>query len=80
MSAQEYKKAGLSFEAPCVDTLDCACRAHDRDCANSLGCSAKADRQLAKSATFNAVVNPDQRELSLGIAAAMTLASITRER
>lgn len=80
MSAQAYKKAGFSFRAPCKDTLDCACRSHDRDCANDLGCSKKADRKLAAIATMNAVLNPNQREVSLAIAAVMLAASTQRRR
>ena len=80
MSAQAYKEAGFSFEAPCQDTLDCACRSHDRDCANSLGCSAKGDRRLASIAAMNAVINPEQREVSLAIAGLMTALSFRRNR
>ena len=80
MSAQAYKEAGFSFEAPCQDTLDCACRAHDRDCANNLGCSSSADRKLAAIASMNAILNPNQREVSLGIASVMLAASLNRRR
>lgn len=80
MSAQAYKKAGFSFRAPCQDTLDCACRSHDRDCANSLGCSAAADRKLAGIAAMNAILNPSQREVSLAVSAVMLAASTQRKR
>lgn len=80
MSAQAYKEAGFSFEAPCEDTLDCACRSHDRDCSNPLGCSASADRKLAAIAAMNAIINPEQREVSLAIAGIMTAASFRRQR
>ena len=80
MSAQAYKKAGYSFEAPCEDTLDCACRAHDRDCANNLGCSSAGDRKLAAIASMNAILNPNQREVSLAIASVMLAASLNRRR
>lgn len=80
MSALDYKKAGHSFSAPCQDTLDCACRSHDRDCANSLGCSSKADLKLAAIASMNAILNPSQKEVSLAIASIMTIASTTRKR
>lgn len=80
MSALDYKKAGHSFTAPCQDTLDCACRSHDRDCANSLGCSSKADLKLAAIASMNAILNPSQKEVSLAIASIMTIASTTRSR
>lgn len=80
MSAKAYKDAGYSFSAPCEDSLDCACRSHDRDCANDLGCSSKADFKLARIASMNAILNPDQREVSLAIASIMAIASQTRRR
>lgn len=80
MSAQAYKEAGFSFEAPCQDTLDCACRAHDRDCAHPLGCSAAADRRLAAAASLNAIFVPEQREKSLAIAGLMMAISTQRSR
>lgn len=80
MSARAYKKAGFSFRAPCQDTLDCACRDHDRDCAHSLGCSSRADRKLAAVALLNAALNPSQRELSLGVAATMAYLAARRRR
>ncbi len=80
MSAQAYRKAGFSFRAPCQDILDCACRSHDRDCADNLGCSKAGDRKLATVATMNAILNPDQRQVSLAIAATMLAASTQRKR
>lgn len=82
MSAQAYKKAGFSFRAPCQDTLDCACRSHDRDCAHDLGCSAKGDRKLAAVATFVALTtkNVMLRDKALILAGAITAASFRRNR
>ena len=80
MSAQAYKEAGYSFEAPCQDILDCACRSHDRDCAHPLGCSAAADRKLAAAASLNAILVPEQRGVSLAVAGLMAAISTRRRR
>jgi len=31
ISALDYAAAGGQFDEPCIDKLDCACRARDRD-------------------------------------------------
>lgn len=50
LSAEDYAKRGYSWDAPCQDALDCACRTHDRACSHPKGCSKKADTALIKSA------------------------------
>lgn len=50
IGALEYKEQGGQFNEPCVDELDCACRNHDRDCADRDGCSRKGDTELIKTA------------------------------
>ena len=70
----------VDFNVKPVDRLDAACRIHDMDCANPAGCSASADRRLAAQATLNAILRPDQRDVSLAIAATMGLAQLTRKR
>ena len=50
LSAEEYAKRGYSWDAPCTDALDCACRAHDKACSHPKGCSKKADTALIKAA------------------------------
>ena len=32
ISARDYLLRGGSFKTKCIDSLDCACRAHDEDC------------------------------------------------
>ena len=50
LSAEEYAKRGYSWDAPCSDALDCACRAHDKACSHPKGCSKKADTTLIRAA------------------------------
>ena len=82
ISALAYKQAGGDFKGRCVDKLDCACRAHDKDCANTSGCSASADRKLVRTAllvslrTRNAVLSNKAKLIASGIGAA----SLTRSR
>ncbi len=80
VSALEYKQRGGDFQGRCVDPLDCACRRHDRDCARSTGCSASADRRLARAAAVRAVIsrNPAERAYARLIAAGILAASVTR--
>ena len=82
IGALAYKQAGGDFKGRCVDKLDCACRDHDKDCANTRGCSAKADRKLIREAllvsltTRNASLSSKAKLLAAGIGAA----SLTRSR
>ena len=50
LSAEEYANRGYSWDAPCTDALDCACRAHDRACSDPKGCSKASDTKLIKAA------------------------------
>ena len=50
LSAEEYAERGLSWDAPCTDALDCACRNHDRACSHPKGCSKASDTKLIKAA------------------------------
>ena len=50
LSAEEYANRGYSWDAPCTDALDCACRAHDRSCSHPKGCSKASDTKLIQAA------------------------------
>lgn len=50
LSAEDYAKRGYSWDAPCTDALDCACRQHDKACSHPKGCSKSADTKLIKAA------------------------------
>jgi len=82
IDALTYKQQGGDFKGRCIDKLDCACRAHDQDCANTKGCSAKGDRKLIREAllvsltTRNASLAAKAKLIASGIAAA----SLTRSR
>lgn len=80
ISALDYKRAGGTFAGRCIDPLDCACRSHDRACARPSGCSARADRRLARTAAIRSVVsrNPAERAYARLIAAGILAASVTR--
>jgi len=82
ISAMSYKQMGGDFKGKCIDDLDCACRKHDQDCANTKGCSAAGDRKLIREALL---VSLTTRNASLAakaklVAAGITAASITRRR
>lgn len=82
IDALSYKQMGGDFKGKCIDKLDCACRAHDKDCADSRGCSSRADRKLIREALL---VSLTTRNASLArkaqlIAAGITAASLTRSR
>jgi hypothetical protein len=80
ISARDYLLAGGDFKSPCVDSLDCACREHDRACAGPNGCTAKADRILAAKAQWIAITNSKLRPVAQAVASAIALASLTRRR
>ena len=83
---QSANAAGVDFNAPCDDALDCACRSHDKDCANPKGCSSSGDRKLI-AAALKYAANPINRLFRPGIvlkaeavAVGITAASTTRKR
>ena len=82
IDALAYKQQGGQFTEPCIDKLDCACRDHDKDCANTKGCSSRGDRKLIRTAllvsltTRDAALSAKAKLVSAGIAAA----SLTRSR
>lgn len=86
ISARDYLLAGGDFKDPCIDNLDCACRAHDKDCSHPDGCSAKADRKLVSIARdvldnpFNRLFRPKKYAAASIIVPGITLASFTRLR
>lgn len=86
ISAREYLLRGGSFKTKCIDSLDCACRAHDEDCSAPGGCSAAADRKLARVCSriinnpLQFVVNPRRFTAARIIRDGILLASITRRR
>lgn len=63
-----------------IDKLDAACKAHDKDCAHPKGCSKKADEQLIRKAQWIALTNKRLRPVAQSIAAAISIASVTRRR
>ena len=81
LEALAYKQAGGQFDEPCIDELDCACREHDRDCADPLGCSRKGDTKLIKTA-LSVALNPANRLFRPALAdkAALIAAGITAAR
>lgn len=82
IDALAYKQAGGDFKGRCVDKLDCACRAHDKDCANTRGCSAKADRKLVRTALLVSLTTRNQALAAKAklIGAGIAAASLTRSR
>ena len=87
ISARDYLLSGGSFKTRCKDSLDCACRAHDEDCASSeLGCSTKGDRKLARACSrilnnpLQKIVNPRRFIAARIIRDGILIASLTRSR
>lgn len=80
ISARDYRLQGGDFKSPCVDSLDCACREHDRACSGRGGCTAAGDRRLAAKAQWIAITNPRLRNVAQLVASGIALASITRRR
>ena len=84
--SQPANAPGVDFKAPCDDALDCACRSHDKDCSNSKGCSAKADRKLVAAALryannpINKLFNPIITAKASAVAVGITAASLNRKR
>jgi len=84
--AQPANAPGVDFNAPCVDALDCACRSHDKDCSNPLGCSKKGDRRLIEVALkeainpINRLFRPGYADKAAAVAAGIQLAQLTRRR
>jgi hypothetical protein len=78
ISVRDYRLQGGNFRSPCVDSLDCACRDHDRACSGPGGCDAAADRRLAAKAQWIAITNPRLRNVAQLVASGIALASITR--
>ena len=68
LSAEEYAARGYSWDSPCTDALDCACRNHDRACSHSKGCSKAADTKLIKAAQ-KLQLSELERIVQLGIVA-----------
>jgi len=79
LSAEEYKARGLSWDAPCTDALDCACRNHDRACSHPKGCSRKSDTQLIKAAK-KLQLSELQRIVQLGIVANPLASKASRKK
>ena len=78
ISAREYLLAGGDFKSPCVDTLDCACREHDRACSGEGGCTARSDRRLAAQAQWIAITQPKLRGVAQAVASSMVFSSLRR--
>ena len=87
ISARDYLLRGGSFKTKCIDSLDCACRAHDEDCASSeLGCSYAGDTKLLRVANrivrnpLQKIVNPRRYIAAKIIRDSMSLVRLTRAR
>ena len=87
ITARDYLLRGGSFKTKCIDSLDCACRAHDQDCASSeLGCSKTGDTRLLQSANrilanpLQKIVNPRRFLAARLIRDAMIVSRLTRSR
>jgi len=70
----------VNWSTPCLDALDCACKAHDRDCSHPKGCSAKADRLLSRKAGIVALTHPRLRNKAAAVSAMIGIVSATRRR
>jgi hypothetical protein len=84
---QPANAPGVDFTAPCDDKLDCACRAHDKDCASDpRGCSKKGDQKLIDVALkealnpINRIFNPAYADKAAAVAAGIQIAQLTRRR
>lgn len=87
ISARDYLLQGGSFKTRCKDSLDCACRAHDQDCASSkLGCSKAGDTRLLVAANkillnpLQRIANPRRFLAARLIRDSMILSRLTRSR
>ena len=87
ISARDYLLQGGSFKTNCIDSLDCACRAHDKDCASSkLGCSKTGDTRLLIAAQrivqnpLQKILNPRRFLAARLIRDAMIVSRVTRSR
>ena len=84
--AQPANAPGVNFKGPCVDKLDCACRAHDKDCSHDLGCSKKGDSKLILEALKIAanpiarIFKPDMVAAAEVVIPTIAAARITRKR
>lgn len=84
--AQPANADEVDFKGACIDTLDCACRAHDKDCAHDLGCSRKGDSKLILAALkvaanpINRIFNPGMVAAAQVVIPAIAAARITRKR
>lgn len=84
--AQPANAAGVDFTAPCDDALDCACRAHDKDCSDRLGCSQAADDKLIAAALkeaanpINRLFRPSYVKKAELVVAGISAARFTRKR
>lgn len=84
ISARDYKLAGGKFNGPCIDRLDCACRAHDKGCAGKSGCTRRADLELVNACNkilrnpLYAITNPVMYAKARIIRDGIGIASILR--
>lgn len=83
VDAQDYTG---SWNAKAIDSLDRACRAHDKACASrgEKGCCSKDDGKLIAAALktasnpVNILLKPSLVTTALAVAAGMEIASLTR--
>ena len=83
VDAQDYTG---SWNARAIDSLDRACRAHDKACASrgDRGCCSRDDAKLIRAANrtaanpLNLVLKPTLVTKALAVASAMSIAQLTR--
>jgi len=69
----------VDWSVPATDSLDLACKTHDKSCSGPSGCSAAADRRLASRALLIGLINPRLRYIAQAVALAMAASSLRRD-
>jgi hypothetical protein len=70
----------VDWSVKAIDKLDQACKEHDLDCSHPGGCSKEGDLKLIAKAQWIALTDRRLRDVAQSIAAAISIASITRRR
>jgi len=69
----------VDWSVPAMDSLDLACKMHDKSCSGTGGCSAASDRRLAARAYLIGIINPRLAFVAQAVAVAMTASSLRRD-
>ena len=86
ISAEGYALAGGDWSEPCIDAVDCACRAHDKGCSHKDGCSVQDDKKLLRAmaayrgSIWNRIRHPIISSKADLMTAIITAAMLTRSR